>query len=100
MTEFYNGSEASSPFKRATQEMVSTEITSAMALTPDTWQVDWLETTRDRQGVLKDQPIPMRAMLTLFIAEPTSATTEEQLRKNPLGIFVRDYSWSKQHQTH
>jgi len=33
MTEFYNGTDESSPFKRATQEMVSTEISSAMALT-------------------------------------------------------------------
>ena len=88
MTEFYNGSEASSPFKRATQEMVSTEISSAMALTPDTWQVDWVETIRDRQGVMKGQPVPMRAMMTIFIAAPTSPTTEEQLRKNPMGIFI------------
>ena len=50
MTDFYNGTEESSPFKRAANEMVSTEISSAMALTPETWQVDWLETTRDRQG--------------------------------------------------
>ena len=100
MTEFYNGTEESSPFKRAANEMVSTEISSAMALTPETWQVDWLETTRDRQGVLKGRPVPMRAMLTIFMAAPTSATTEEQLRKNPMGIFIRDFSWSKQPQTH
>jgi type IV secretion system protein VirB5 len=99
MTEFYNGTNDSSPFKRATTEMVSTEISSAMALTPETWQVDWLETTRDRQGVLKGRPVPMRAMLTIFIAAPTSATTEEQLRKNPLGIFIRDFSWSRQQAT-
>ncbi len=99
MTEFYNATEASSPFKRATQEMVSTEISSAMALTPETWQVDWLETTRDRQGVMKGRPVPMRAMMTIFIAAPTSATTEEQLRKNPMGIFIRDFSWSRQQQT-
>jgi type IV secretory pathway TrbF-like protein len=100
MTEFYNGTEDSSPFKRATQEMVSTEISSAMALTADTWQVDWMETTRNRQGVMKGQPVPMRAMMTLFIAAPTSATTEEQVRKNPLGIFVRDFSWSRQQPIH
>ncbi len=99
MTEFYNSTDESSPFKRATQEMVSTEISSAMALTPDTWQVDWVETTRDRQGVMKGQPVPMRAMMTIFIAAPTSATSEEQLRKNPLGIFVRDFSWSRQQPT-
>jgi type IV secretion system protein VirB5 len=40
----------------------------------------------------------MRAMVTLFIVAPTPATTEEQLRKNPMGIFVRDFTWSKQQQ--
>ena len=99
MTEFYNGTDDASPFKRATQEMVSTEISSAMAITPETWQIDWLETTRDRQGVLKGRPVPMRAMLTIFIVPPTPATTEEQLRKNPLGIFIRDFSWSRLQQT-
>ena len=39
------------------------------------------------------------AMLTIFIVPPTPATTEEQLRKNPLGIFIRDFSWSRQQQT-
>ncbi|MEQ7544861.1 VirB8/TrbF family protein, partial [Xanthomonas campestris] len=28
-------------------------------------------------------------------AEPTSQTTDEQLRNNPMGIYVRDYSWSR-----
>jgi type IV secretion system protein TrbF len=98
MTEFYNGTEASSPFKRATKEMVSIEISTVMPHTVDTWQVDWLETTRDRQGAIKSRPVQMRAMVTLFIVAPTPATTEDQLRKNPMGIFIRDFTWSKQQQ--
>jgi type IV secretion system protein VirB5 len=99
MTEFYNSNDEASPFKRATKEMVSTEISSAMAITPETWQIDWLETTRDRQGVMKGPPVAMRAMLTIFVSAPTTITTEEQLRKNPMGIFIRDFSWSRQQQT-
>ena len=37
----------SSPFKRAENETVSIEIASVIPQTPDTWQVDWIETTRD-----------------------------------------------------
>jgi type IV secretion system protein VirB5 len=48
---------------------------------------------------MKGRPVPMRAMLTIFIAAPTATTTEEQLRKNPLGIFIRDFSWSRQQLT-
>jgi len=94
--EWLNGSEDSSPFKRAAKETVSTEILSVIPQTPDTWQVDWMETTRDRQGVVKGQPFRMRALVTVYTVATTPNTTEEQVRNNPLGIYVRDFSWSKQ----
>jgi type IV secretory pathway TrbF-like protein len=94
--EWLNGSEDSSPFKRAAKETVSTEILSVIPQTPDTWQVDWMETTRDRQGVVKGQPFRMRALVTVYTVAATPQTTEEQVRNNPLGIYVRDFSWSKQ----
>ena len=94
--EWLNGSADSSPFKRAAKEMVSTEILSVIPQTPDTWQVDWTETTRDRQGLVKDPPQRMRALVTVYAVAATPQTTEEQVRNNPLGIYVRDFSWSKQ----
>lgn len=100
MNDWLNGSEDASPFKRAQTEMVSIEVQPVMQQTPDTWQVDWVETTRDRQGIVKGQPANMRALVTVYITEPTPSTTEEQLRKNPLGIYVRDFSWSKLSQQH
>ena len=96
MNEWFNGSEDASPFRRAAKETVSIEIASAIPQSEETWQVDWVETVRDRQGVMKGQPYRMRALLTIYLVAPTAATTEEQIRKNPLGIFVRDFSWSKQ----
>ena len=95
MNEWLNGTDESSPFKRAAKEMVSVEIKSVLPQTPDTWQVDWVETTRDRQGVVKAPPVTMRALVTTYTAETTSQTTEEQVRNNPLSIFVRDFSWSR-----
>jgi type IV secretory pathway TrbF-like protein len=94
MNEWLNGTPDSSPFKRATREMVSIEIKSVLPQSPDTWQIDWTETTRDRQGVLKGKPVNMRALVNVYTAESTSQTTDEQLRNNPLGIYVRDFSWS------
>jgi type IV secretion system protein VirB5 len=96
MNEWFNGSEDASPFRRAAKETVSIEIASAIPQSEETWQVDWVETVRDRQGVMKGQPYRMRALMTIYLVAPTAATTEEQIRKNPLGIFVRDFSWSKQ----
>lgn len=96
MNEWLSATEESKPFTRAKHETVSIDITSALPQTPETWQVDWVETTRDRQGLLKGQPFRMRALVSVYVAQPTNSTTEEQIRNNPLGIFVRDFSWSKQ----
>ncbi len=95
MNEWLNGTAESSPFSRAATEMVNIDITSVLRQSPDSWQVDWKETSRDRQGVLTGAPQIMRALVTVFTAEPTPQTTEEQIRNNPLGIYVRDYSWSR-----
>ncbi|MDI1294126.1 MAG: conjugal transfer protein TrbF [Methylobacter sp.] len=93
--EWLNGTVESSPFKRAVTETVSIEILSVIPQTPDTWQVDWMETVRDRQGVMKDKPFRLRALVTVYTVPATPQTTEEQVRNNPLGIYVRDFSWSK-----
>jgi type IV secretory pathway TrbF-like protein len=76
---------------------VNVEVTSVLQQSPDTWQVDWTETTRDRQGVLKDKdgPVRMRALVTMYTVEINNETPEEQFAKNPFGIYVRDFSWSK-----
>jgi type IV secretory pathway TrbF-like protein len=96
MNEWYNGSEDASPFKRAAKETVSIEITSVLPQSDETWQIDWIETVRDRQGSPKAPPFRMRALITIYLVPPSSATTEEQIRRNPLGIFVKDFSWSRQ----
>lgn len=96
MNEWLNGADTSSPFKRAANETVSIEIETVLQQTGETWQVDWVETTRDRQGVLKAAPQRWRALVTVYTVEATAETTEEQMRDNPLGIHVRDFTWSKQ----
>lgn len=94
--QWFNGTEESSPFTRATKETVSIEIHSVIPQTPDTWQVDWIEIVNDRQGIVQGEPFRMRALVTVYTIPSTPQTTEEQVRMNPLGIYVRDFSWSKQ----
>jgi type IV secretion system protein VirB5 len=95
MNEWLNGHAEASPFKRAETEMVSVDIRTVLAQSPDTWQVDWVETRRDRQGTVKGAPVTMRALVTVYTAEVSSQTTDEQLRNNPMSVFVRDFSWSR-----
>lgn len=94
MNEYMNA-DVSNPFKRASKETVSMEITSVLPQSEETWQIDWTETVRDRQGARLDS-YRMRALVNIYVAPPTSQTSEEQIRKNPLGIFIRDFNWSKQ----
>ncbi len=96
MNQWYNSTDKSTPFVRAQKETVSVQIDSALPLSDETWQLDWTETTRDRQGFETKPPEKWRALMTVYLVAPTPDTTEEQLFKNPLGIYVKDFSWSKQ----
>ena len=96
MNQWYNGNEKTTPFVRAQKETVSVQIDSAMPLSEESWQVDWTETTRDRQGFETKPPEKWRALITIYLVAPTRETTEEQLFKNPLGIYIKDFSWNKQ----
>jgi type IV secretory pathway TrbF-like protein len=96
MNEWYNATPDSGPFKRAEKETANVEITSVMPLTKSTWQIDWVETERNRQGVPLVEPAHMRAVITVYINQPTAKTTEKQIQMNPLGIYVKDFAWAKQ----
>lgn len=96
MNEWYGHDEQASPFKRAETETVSVDIVSVIPQSETTWRVDWTETTRSRDGALKEPPSRLAALITITLVPTTAATTEEQIRKNPLGIVVKDFSWSHQ----
>ena len=83
-----------SPAKRASEFSVGVEISSVLRQTRDTWEITWTERVWNRQGVRTEQ-YRMRGLLTISIIPPTTATTEEEIRKNPMGIFVRDFTWSR-----
>lgn len=84
-----------SPFERAAKEMVNIEIKSVLQQTQNTWQIEWVEIVRDRQGSLLKEPFNMRALVTVYQAEPNSAKTLEEMNNNPTNIYVRDFSWSE-----
>ena len=86
--------QSSSPFERAATETVNTEIKSIIQATEGSWQLDWLETVRDRKGIIKNKYM-MRALISLYQNEPTTKTSEEEVLNNPHFIFVRDFNWSK-----
>jgi type IV secretion system protein VirB5 len=97
MTAFLNGNPELNPFKRAATETVNADIVSIIPLTANTWQVDWKETVRERKdGAIIGKPYRMRALVTVAVRPGGSGASEDQMRMNPLGIYISDYAWSKQ----
>lgn len=96
MQEYLGSDSETSPFKRAAKETVDVQITSVIPQSDETWQVDWMETVRARGDGSIISRFRMRALVRIYVVPPTNRTSEEQIRKNPLGIFIRDFNWSKQ----
>jgi type IV secretory pathway TrbF-like protein len=94
MAERQRGQPARSSAPR--KETVSIEIASVLPQTPTPGKsIGWRRPATGR-AIVKGLPVRMRALVTVYTVEPPPKTTEEQVRNNPLGIYVRDFSWSKQ----
>lgn len=80
------------PFKRAQKETTAIEISSAVPLSAESWQIDWRETGWDKSGQMLGKPIIWRAMLKIVLQTPS---TRQQMIDNPLGLFVDEFHWDR-----
>jgi type IV secretion system protein VirB5 len=81
-----------SPFDRAKTVTVSVEISNIVPLSPFTWQIDWIETERDRTGKELKQS-RYRGIATLAMSPPQD---EAVIRLNPIGLYIKDFDWTAQ----
>jgi type IV secretory pathway TrbF-like protein len=79
------------PFKRAQTGTVSVEVKSVLPTSDRTFEVDWVETSRDLFGSLKSTD-HWKGSFTIALNPPTE---ERQARINPLGLYVTAASWAK-----
>ena len=79
------------PFARAKDETVSVQLSSILQLSDMTYQIEWTETIRTRDGKIIKQP-EFQGVLTLRQVE--NLTGAQQL-DNPIGLFVEDIKWTK-----
>jgi type IV secretory pathway TrbF-like protein len=84
--------QAHNPFAVAASASVDVSITNVLQISSQTWQVEWLEVTRDSRGEVKSR-VRMRASFMLGITPPTQETL---ILVNPLGIYIVDLNWSQQ----
>jgi type IV secretion system protein TrbF len=95
MNEFYNATKDASPFARAAKVTVTTDINSVLPVSTNSWQVDWQESTRDREGALVGKPTHMRAVLTVYLEPISTTANQSSIQRNPLGIYVQTFTWQE-----
>ena len=94
INSFYGATKEASPYVRAQDEIVSVQIDDVLSTSQNSWQVDWTETTRDRKGE-KAVTAKWRGLVTIVLVPPNASTSEAQMRRNPLGVYVQDVTWSQ-----
>ena len=83
---------AHNPFLLADKESVAVAVTNLLPLSDKTWQLEWLETTRDQRGAI-ESTVRMKASIIVGIRPPTE---ENLIVINPLGVYITDLNWSQQ----
>ena len=79
------------PFAEVGRAQVSVEVSSVIRASPDSFRVAWIE-RRYQDGTLATTE-RWSAILTLVVRPSRNA---EQLKKNPLGLYVHAIHWSKE----
>jgi type IV secretion system protein VirB5 len=81
---------AHDPFAHVGEDAVAVDVTSVVRVSDASFQVRWTE-----QHYHEGTPTAVEhwtAMLTLVLQTPH---TEQQVRRNPLGIYINGLSWSR-----
>jgi type IV secretion system protein VirB5 len=81
-----------SPFERAKTATVAIEVTNIVALSNQSYQIDWTEFERDRKGK-ETATRRFRGIATVTLTPPQD---EEIIRLNPIGLYLRDFDWTAQ----
>jgi type IV secretory pathway TrbF-like protein len=79
------------PFRRASEERVAVELVAIVAVSKDTWQLDWRETRWDKNGNPMGEAL-WRGMLRVRLLAPKTA---EAMAKNPIGLYVDEFHWDR-----
>jgi type IV secretion system protein VirB5 len=80
------------PFRRVADERVTVAILACVRAAGDTWQVDWRESSWDKNGAPIGAPVTWRAMLRTLLAPPKAV---EAMKNNPIGLYIDELHWDK-----
>jgi type IV secretion system protein TrbF len=88
ISDFYR---AAPPSNRAQTETVSVEVNSVLPTSDRTYEVEWIETTRDLYAAVKATD-HWKGSFSVVINPPTD---EQLARVNPVGLYITNVSWAK-----
>ncbi|MGE5604378.1 MAG: conjugal transfer protein TrbF [Bacteroidota bacterium] len=78
------------PFANLTKETHQVQVNVIVPLSKDTYQVRWREEIYSNTGVLQKK-YQMTGLFTINFVPPK---TEEEILANPLGLYIKDFSWA------
>ncbi|MFK4259228.1 conjugal transfer protein TrbF [Agrobacterium tumefaciens] len=83
---------SNSPFEKARTTTVAIEVNNIVALSNQSYQIDWTEFERDRRGK-ETTTRRFRGIATVTLTPPQD---EGVIRLNPIGLYLRDFDWTAQ----
>tara|TARA_R100001129_G_scaffold185291_2_gene172931 strand:- start:5990 stop:6196 length:207 start_codon:yes stop_codon:yes gene_type:complete len=67
-------------------------VTNIVPLSNQSFQIDWTEYERDRQG----KEIATRRFRGIATVTLTPPQDEAVIRNNPIGLYLKDFDWTAQ----
>lgn len=87
-----NYMQTAAPADKVGKNTVQTSINVIVQESDNTYQIRWKEEVYSDAG----QPLDTYNMTGLFTIEFHPPTKEEDLMKNPLGLYIKDFNWSRE----
>lgn len=82
---------SNNPFAQMKEGTRLARVTNVLQESPTTWRVEWVETTSSINGETRRQET-WKALVSFEREVPTD---EEGIRKNPIGLWIKQLSWEK-----
>lgn len=80
------------PMGKIGEETISVTPTAIVKMSDSTYQVRWIEDVFSKEGASKGS-YRMTGLISIDFSEPK---TEKEIMSNPLGLYITDFSWSKE----
>jgi len=80
------------PMSKIGEETISITPAAIVKMSDQTYQIRWTEDVFSKEGSPK-QSYRMTGLVTIDFTQPTN---EKEIMANPLGLYISDFSWSKE----